>query len=112
MEIKIAKIWKTGTYTTPVVIGPLRVIMKGVKKCVDNITGTVSIGYLQIINLFGAAHIVRSVLSIRGTPWQPKLKVWTQCIRGKASNSRTTNNSDDDDNNINSNNNNNNNNLT
>ena len=71
LEIKIAKIWKIGTYTTPVVIGPLRVIKKGVKKCVDNITGTVSIGYLQISNLLRAAHNLRSILSIRGTPLQP-----------------------------------------
>ena len=66
LEIKIAKMWKAGTYTTPVVIGALRVIKKGLKKCVDNITGTVSIDYLQIIILLGAAHILRSVLSIRG----------------------------------------------
>ena len=102
--------WKTGTYTTPVVIGALRVIKNGLKKCVENITGTVSNGFLQIINLLGAAHILRRVLSIRGTPWQPKPNVWTQCIRGKASKPRTTINSDDDDSNINSNNNNNNNN--
>ena len=36
LEIKIAKMWKTGTYTTPVVIGALRVIKKGLKKCVEN----------------------------------------------------------------------------
>ena len=85
LEIKIAKMWKTGTYTTPVVIGALRVIKNGLKKCVENITGTVSIGYLQIINLLGAAHILRSVLSITRTLWQPKPKVWTQCIRDQAS---------------------------
>ena len=73
--------WETGIYTTPVVIGALRVIKKGMKKCADNITGTVSIDYLQIIILMGAAHILKSVLSIRGTLWQPKPKVWTQCIR-------------------------------
>ena len=66
LEIQIAKMSETGTYTTPVVIGALRVIKKGLKKCVDNITGTVSIDYLQIIILLGAAHILRSVLSIRG----------------------------------------------
>ena len=66
LEIKINTMWKTGTYTTPVVFGALRVIKKGLKKCVDNITGTVSIDYLQIINLLRAAHILRSVLSIRG----------------------------------------------
>ena len=75
LEIKIAKMWKTGTYTTPVVIGALRVMKKGLKKCVDNITGTVSIGYLQIIILLGAAHILRSVLSIKGTLWKPESKV-------------------------------------
>ena len=75
--------WETGTYTTPVVIGALRVIKKGLKKCVDNMTGTVIIDYLdlQIIIHMGAAHILRSVLSIRGTLWQAKPKVWTQCIR-------------------------------
>ena len=85
LEIKIAKMWKTGTCTTPVVIGALRVIKKGLKKCVENITGTVSIGYLQIINLLGAADILRNVLSITRTLWQPKPKVWTQCIRDQAS---------------------------
>ena len=73
--------WETGTYTTPVVIGTVRVIKKGLKKCVANITGTVSIDYLQIIIPTGAAHILRSVLSIRGTLWRPKPKVSTQCIR-------------------------------
>ena len=32
LEIKITKMWKAGTYTTPVVIGALRVIKKGLKK--------------------------------------------------------------------------------
>ena len=49
LEIKIAKMWKTATYTTPVVFGALRVIKTGLKKCVDSITGAVSIDYLQII---------------------------------------------------------------
>ena len=66
--------WKTATYTTPVIFGALRVIKTGLKKCVDNITGTVSIDYLQMVILLGAAHILRSALSIRGTLWQPKPK--------------------------------------
>ena len=74
LEIKIAKMWKTATYTTPVVFGALRVIKTGLKKCVDNITGTVSIDYLQMIILLGAAHTLRSALSIRGILWQPKPK--------------------------------------
>ena len=69
LEFKIAK--KGGTHTTPVVIGALRVIKKGQKKCVDNITGTVSIDYLQITILMGAAHILKSFLSIRETLCQP-----------------------------------------
>ena len=76
LEIKIAKMWKTATYTTPVVFGALRVIKTGLKECVHNITGTVSIDYqyLQMIILLGAAHILRSALSIRGILWQPKPK--------------------------------------
>ena len=76
LEIEIAKMWKRATYTTPVVFGALRVIKTGLKKCADNITGTVSIDYhyLQMIILLGAAHILRSALSIRGTLWEPNPK--------------------------------------
>ena len=52
MEIEIARIWKTGTETIPVVIVALGVIKKRLEKCVDKIPGTVSIDELQKITYY------------------------------------------------------------
>ena len=65
LEIEIARMWKTGTETMPVVIGALGVIKKGLEKYVDKIPGTVSIHELQKITLLGTAHILRRALSIK-----------------------------------------------
>ena len=65
LEIEIARMWKMGTETIPVVIGALGVIKKGLEKYVDKIPGTVSIDELQKITLLGTARILRRVLSIK-----------------------------------------------
>ena len=65
LEIEIARMWKMGTETIPVVVGALGVIKKGLKKYVDKMPGTVSIVELQKITLLGSARILRKVLSIK-----------------------------------------------
>lgn len=40
LETEIARMWKTGTDTIPVVTGALVVIMKGLEKYVDKIPGS------------------------------------------------------------------------
>ena len=57
LEIEIARMWKTGTETIPVVIGAL--------KYVDKIPGTVSMDNFQKITPLRTAHNVRGVLSIK-----------------------------------------------
>ena len=50
LEIEIARMWKMRTETTPVVIGALGVIKKGLEKYVDKIPGTVNIDELLNCN--------------------------------------------------------------
>ena len=65
LEIEIARMWKMGKETIPVVIGALGVIKKGLEKYVDKIPGTVSIDELQKTTLLGSARIFRKVLLMK-----------------------------------------------
>ena len=62
LEIEIARMWKMGTETIPVVIGTFGVIKKGLEKYIDKIPGTVSIDELQKFTLLGSVRILRKVL--------------------------------------------------
>ena len=56
--------WKTETETTPVVIGALRVIKKGLEKYVDRIPGTTSISELQKNHSSGnSSHVQKESFS-------------------------------------------------
>ena len=65
LKIEIAKIWKMGTETIPVVLGSLGVIKNGLERYVDKIPGTVSIDELRKITLLGSARILRKILSMK-----------------------------------------------
>ena len=58
LEIEIARMWKTGTETIPVVIGALGFTVKGLENYVDKIPGTAGIDGLQKITHLATAHIL------------------------------------------------------
>ena len=65
LMIEIARMWKMGTETIPVVICALGVIKKGLEKYIDKIPVTVGIDELQKITLLRSVRTLRKVLSMK-----------------------------------------------
>ena len=64
LEIEVSRMWKTKTTVTPLVIGALGIIRKGVNRYIERIPGNIKVEELQKIVLLGTAHILRRTLSI------------------------------------------------
>ena len=56
--------WGLKTIRTPVVIGALGVVKKGIEENIEKIPEKINITELQKIALLGSSHIFRKVLSI------------------------------------------------
>ena len=65
LEIEISRMWDIKTHTTPVVIGTLEFVNKGLEKFANNIPGNINIFEIQKIVILGTAHVLRRVLSIK-----------------------------------------------
>ena len=65
VEIEISRMWDMKTDTTPVMIGALGLVKKGLERYIYNIPGNINIFEIQKIAILGTAHILRRVLSIK-----------------------------------------------
>lgn len=65
LEIEISWMWDMKTDATPVVIGALEFVKKGLERCTNNIPGNMDIFKMQTIAISGKAHILLRVLSIK-----------------------------------------------
>jgi len=57
--------WGIKITAIPLVIGVLRLIKKGMEKCIQKIPGDTKIQELQKNTLLGMSHILRKALSIK-----------------------------------------------
>ena len=64
-EIEICRMWGMTTDTTPVVIGTLGLVKKGLERYTNNIPGNINIFEIQKIAILETAHILRRVLSFK-----------------------------------------------
>ena len=64
LEIEVSRMCKTKPTVTPLVIGALGIIRKGINRYIERIPGNIKVEELQKLVLLGTSHILRRTLSI------------------------------------------------